>query len=70
MHNSIRRIHSLSHIPYSTRLFLTKLESLETKRLRFDLIYYYEVLANHTSLNPNDYFIIHGTNTASRSYPI
>ena len=65
-----RRIPCLSHLPYTTRLSLIKLESLEIRRLRFDLIYYYKVLGNLTPLNPNDYFIIHRTNPASRSYPI
>ena len=45
-------------------------ESLEIRRLGFDRMYYYKVLANLAPLNPNDYFIIHQTNPPSRSYPV
>jgi hypothetical protein len=40
--NFSKRIPSLSSLPYSERLALLDLESLELRRLRFDLIYFFE----------------------------
>ena len=57
LRSDTRRIPCPSHLPYATRSSLTKLESLEIKRLRFDSMYYYKVLGNLTPSNPNDYLL-------------
>lgn len=62
-----RRIPSLSHLGYSERLSKLKLEPLELRRLRYDLIMYYKILNNLTPIDPNKYFEIYHSLPSSRS---
>lgn len=62
-----RSIPSISHLTYPDRLSVLHLESLEIRRLRFDLIYYYKMFNNLTSHNADDYFIHYYPPVSSRS---
>lgn len=62
-----RSIPSLSHLTYSDRLSALHLESLEIRRLRFDLIYYYKIFNNLTPHIPDDHFIRYYPPVSSRS---
>lgn len=64
-----KRIQSLSELSYQERLAKLKLESLEFRRLKFDLIYYYKILNHLTPLNPNKVFMIYQSNPITRSEP-
>jgi len=46
-----KRITSISHLTYHERLIILDLDSLELRRLRFDLIQYYNILNNLTFAN-------------------
>ena len=54
-----KRIPSLCHLPYLQRLNALNLETLELRRLNFDLIYYYKILNNLTPHSPSDFFTYH-----------
>jgi hypothetical protein len=62
-----KRVHSLSHLSYLDRLKALKLEPLELRRLKFDLIQYFKVLNNFTCIVPNSYFHLHYPPPASRN---
>ena len=51
-----KRIPSISLYSYPERLAIIDLESLELRRLRFDLITYYKILKNLTPLSWEHYF--------------
>ena len=53
-----KRIQPLSKLFYQGRLAKLKLDSLEIRRLRFDLIYYYKILNHMTPLNSSKLFAI------------
>jgi hypothetical protein len=61
-----KRITSISHLTYLERLSILELESLELRRLRFDLIQYYKILNNLTPLNHAKYFTYHQPSSFSR----
>jgi len=54
-----KRVPSLSHLSYLERPSALGLESLELRRVKFDLIQYYKVLNNLTCIEPNSYFHLH-----------
>ena len=54
-----KRIPSIQSTSYLERLEFLKLESLELRRLHFDLIYYYKILHNLTPHDPNVFFTFH-----------
>ena len=54
-----KRIPELSNLTYSERLKRLNLETLELRRLRFDLFYYFKILHNLTPHDPNDFFTFH-----------
>ena len=62
-----RSIPSLSHLTYSDRLSALHMESLELRRLHFDLIYYYKIFHNLTPHIPDDHFIRYYPPVSSRS---
>jgi hypothetical protein len=62
-----KRITALSHLTYHERLSVLKLEPLELRRLRFDLIQYYKIFNNLTPLNHADYFRYHQPSISSRN---
>ena len=53
-----KRIPSLHSFPYLERLKLINLQSLEERRLKFDLIMYYKILNNLTPFALTDFFNI------------
>jgi hypothetical protein len=65
--NYTKCIPSLSSLPYIERLALLDLESLELRRLRFDLIYFFKVFNHLTPFNPSDAFLIYTPIASSRS---
>jgi hypothetical protein len=62
-----KRVPSLSQLSYLERLSILELEPLELRRLRFDLIQYYKIFNNLTSLNAVDFFNIHQPLVSSRA---
>ena len=62
-----KRVTSLSHLTYQERLSVLKLEPLELRRLRFDLIQYYKIFNNLTSLHHADYFSYHQPSLFTRN---
>src|SRR5271170_2984083 len=53
---------------YSTRLTSLKLQSLELRRLIFDLVETYKILHGHSPLNTNDFFQLNDNRT--RGHPL
>ena len=62
-----KRVHSLSMLPYTERLRKLKLEPLELRRLKFDLINYFKILNSLSPLDPKSYFTIYKPLPSSRS---
>ena len=62
-----KRIPCLSNLSYTARLVRLGLESLELRRLRFDLINYLKVLNNMSPIVSTDHFLIHQPIPSSRS---
>ena len=62
-----KRVTSLSHATFQERLSVLKLEPLELRRIRFDLIQYYKIFNNLTSLNHADYFRYHQPSMFTRN---
>ena len=54
-----KRIPEISDLPYFERLKRLNLATLEVRRLRFDLIYYFKILHSLTPHDPNDFFSFH-----------
>jgi len=61
-----KRVKALSQLSYIERLGIFSLESLELRRLRYDLVQYYKILNNLTPLNPAVYFNLHYPPTSAR----
>ena len=61
-----KRVTSLKNFSYLERLSILGLEPLELRRLRCDLIQYYKIFNNLTSLNHADYFTVHQPSLSSR----
>ena len=61
-----KRIVSISNLSYLERLQILGLVPLELRRLHFDLIQYYKIFNNMTSLNQSDYFTHHHPSSFSR----
>jgi hypothetical protein len=57
--NFSKRIPSLSSLTYAERIAMLNLETLELRRLRFDLIFYYKVFNNLTPFDPNVVFTMY-----------
>ena len=62
-----KRIPSVTDMSYSERLAFLKLESLELRRLRFDLINYFKFLSPGFSPELAKRFMVHHPHTAARS---
>lgn len=62
-----RSIPCISHLSYFDRLSVLNLESLEIRRLHFDLIYYYKIFNHLTPHNADDHFIKYYPPVSSRS---
>jgi hypothetical protein len=62
-----KKIPSISHLPYLERLSAINLQSLELRRLHFDLVHYYKILHNLTPHKPADFFTYHYPPPSSRN---
>ena len=62
-----KRITSLSSLPYSSRLNILNLQSLELRRLLIDLTNYFKILNGMSPLTHTDYFLIYNPITTTRS---
>jgi len=60
-------IPSLYKLSYSERLAMLNLEPLELRRLRFDLIEYYKILHNVSSINDSSHFKYYQPPASSRT---
>jgi hypothetical protein len=65
--NLSKRIPPLSSLPYSERLALLDLKSLQLHRLRLDSIYFLKVFNYLTPFDPSDAFLIYTPIASSRS---
>ena len=54
-----KRLPSLSSLTYAERLAVLNLETLELRRLRFDLIFYYKVFNHLTPFDPDLIFTLY-----------
>ena len=66
-HNFSKRVPSFSLYTYAERLAILNLNTLELRRLRFDLIFYYKVLNNLTPFDPNSVFTVYTPPTSLRA---
>ena len=57
--NFSKRIPYLSVLTYAERLAMLNLETLELRRLHFDLIFYYKVFNHLTPFDPETVFTMH-----------
>jgi hypothetical protein len=62
-----KRIHSIAHLTYPERLLKLNLDSLELRRLRFDLIYYYKFIVLKQPQGLYDKFLFHVPPQSARS---
>jgi hypothetical protein len=62
-----KRLPSLSSLTYAERLAVLNLETLELRRLRFDLIFYYKVFNHLTPFEPDSVFTIYSPPNCLRS---
>ena len=62
-----KNIPSLANLSYKERLSRLNLEPLELRRLHFDLVNYFKILNNLSSLDPSQYFTIYHSPSSSRS---
>jgi len=51
-----KRLHGMQQLDYPSRLAELHIDSLELRRLHFDLIYTYKLLFGLIDLNPSEYF--------------
>jgi hypothetical protein len=66
-----KRLPSLSSLTYAERLDVLNLETLELRRLRFDLIFYYKVFNHLTPFDPDLVFTIYSPpNCLSSNEPL
>lgn len=63
-----KRLPGLSDYSYADRLRILNLQSLEHRRLQFDLVTCFNIIHRHICLEPNDFFIF-STNNRSRGHP-
>ena len=61
-----KRIPSISHLPYKDRLLALALEPLELRRLHSDIIQYFKIITNLTSLQPDKFVTLHYSPTSLR----
>ena len=54
-----KRLPGMWDVPYHSRLELLKLDSLETRRIRSDLILFYKMISGKTSIDITSYRFIH-----------
>jgi len=60
-----KRLPGLSNLPYTKRLKVLGIDSLEIRRLRYDLVFMYKMLIGLVDLKYSDYFVLR-TSSATR----
>ena len=63
-----RRIPGLKHLPYHERLAVIGLETLEIRRLKFDLMMYYKIFHGIVSLDISGFFNVSPNNHGTRDH--
>jgi len=65
-----KRLHGLRNLPYTERLRLLNLQSLEVRRLYFDLILCYRIVFGLVSVNIDDFFQLNNASTRGHPYKL
>ena len=66
-----KRLHGLRDLPYTERLRLAaNLQSLEVRRLHFDLILCYKIALRLVSINKDDFFQLNTASTRGHPYKL
>ena len=67
-----KRLNGLQYLPYAERLHVTKLESLQDRRIKSDLILTYKILFNHVNISSEQFFKLNDTvhNTRGHTYKL
>ena len=63
-----KRMPGLSSYSYEARLALLKLESLETRRIKADLVYVYKIVFHLVDIDPDNFFSVTGNNSTTRGH--
>ena len=63
-----RRLFPGCSYKYADRLLLLNLDSLKSRKLKFDLKVYFKILNNLTSINPATFFIFGPVNNVTRGH--
>jgi len=58
-----KRLPGLSNLPYTKRLEVLEIDSLEIRRLRYDLVFVYKMPFGLVDLKFSDYFILRTSST-------
>lgn len=64
-----RMISDLSHLDYQRRLRVLNITTLETRRLRADLLEVYKIFNGLESIIPADFFVMENKQTKTRGHP-
>jgi len=65
-----KRLRSLRDLSYEKRLSLLNLQSLEVRRLHYDLTWCYKILFRLVCVNPDEFFQFSVTNTRGIPYKL
>ena len=65
-----KRLQGLRDLPYTERLILLNLQSLEVRRLHFDLILCYRIVFGLVSVNKDDFFQLNNASTRGHPYKL
>jgi len=68
--NFTKKIQGLSHMHYSDRLLTLGLQSLENRRVEFDLIFFYKIFHGLVNVRFDDFFSLANSNTRGHNYKL